>query len=184
MQLVIRPVSDIPPKPIKSISELARRFHRSRSVVRRWMERPNWPVGPRPPWSGGDVDAIRSFVAMLRPARQPGEQGPSTTATLELKQERAKLVKLQRQILAKKFHDAKACERRIVALIRYTVSTLSAWAESLPDELDSIHRQLWGEHIRKRLDETLTRISNVNQPDRDTMTLDEAGELLVGSDAV
>lgn len=150
--------------PCETNDELARRFNRTAAAVRKWRRMDSWPDGvPRdPPWETEHVVKIGLFVSQLRTNNPLGASAPGhhARASADLQRERALYTRLQRRILAKKYHDAGKCQRRIIGCIHAVGAALSALAESLPDELASVPRQLQTEHLHKRFDQLRMTFAN------------------------
>lgn len=147
-----------------SVAALAQHFSRSRTAIQKWLRRKDWPADvPRSaPWSAEHVSTLEAWASDLRPSRNPAgkaKSGPESDADRQLKLERCRLVKLQREILARKHHRTDRCERRMVAAIRAVRAGMATVAEALPRDLDGTPRQAWPRAIERRFDELCERFA-------------------------
>lgn len=143
--------------PCQSISELARHFGRSRAAVRGWFRSKGWPgnVPCRGPWSKAHVAAISRFVDGLKPGPGSAKYAPgaATAADVAVKEERCKLLRLQRAVLAKRYHSREKCEARMMGAIAAVKSNMQTLAATLPAELSNTDPTTWTGIIEGRFNE-------------------------------
>lgn len=133
-------------KTASSIRELARGVGRGRSVVQRWVQRPDWNQGPRPPW---DIEKARAWSKRLGPnpadadrdadstGVPPGDamehlrRNPLSAAKLKLTVVRAQKLEIEKAILTGEFIPRRDVED---ALVRRVHAARAAF-EALPRQL-------------------------------------------------
>ena len=131
----------------KSAAELAEALGRTGRTVRRWLARPDWPFGPRPPWS---IARVRRWTRTLAPDRaaearaaaETGERpdakgrlGESAEIRLELQRQRARKIRLEADRLAGQLHDVEECTRERLAKVHAVKRGLLALPKEIAPEL-------------------------------------------------
>jgi hypothetical protein len=126
---------------IRTVRELARVLGREHSTILRWRESTTWPVSVEPPWSTADLATIRRWSDKRFKARHglPDERA----ARLRVLHERAEMVKLQRQILAGRYHLVEDCEATSLAKIYEAKGRLLNLRHSLVDGLRGKSEPEW-----------------------------------------
>jgi hypothetical protein len=149
---------------------MAKAIGRSAPTLNRYFDREDWPEGiPRqPPWTVEHVERLKEWAGKLRPDRNHlplGSTGVRRSKSekevdLEIKQERARKLKLTNDALNRKLVDREKVERRIVQAIHAIKSELAATANALPGELRNHDPALWHTLIQSRFDAMCERFAN------------------------
>ena len=154
------------PKVARTTAALADATGRAEVTVRRWLKRPDWPFGGKPPWN---IQAVVAWAASLAAdnaaGRHPdaaaaGRPDPTdrAAADLRLRIERGKKIRLERLILAGKHHDVATCRARRLAQIHAVKSALLDLGRVCAPELLNVAdlvkvEQIISRHVRRILDD-------------------------------
>jgi phage terminase Nu1 subunit (DNA packaging protein) len=149
-------------KTATSIRDLARGVGRSSSVVARWVKRPDWNQGPRPPW---DVERAIEWSKHLAPNPADAEpdsvaagasaadalehlrRNPLSAAKLKLAVVRAQKLEIEKAILVGDLVSRRDVE---IALVRRAYAVRAAF-EALPRQLAGLLVDLDERQIEQQL---------------------------------
>lgn len=156
-------------KTASSIRELARGVGRGRSVVQRWVQRPDWNQARTPPW---DIEKARTWSRRLGPnpadmdreldaaSAPPGDamehlrRNPLSAAKLKLTVVRAQKLEIEKAILTGEFIPRRDVED---ALVRRVHAARAAF-EALPRQLAGALAGLDEDVIERTLDEHIAGV--------------------------
>jgi hypothetical protein len=117
-----------------SIRQLAHAIGRPSSTLDEWRRLPEWPTSADPPWTKEDVARIAAWVDARDEARhKPRDE--ERAARLKVLEERAKKLRLERQILEGKFVNKEEEEERDLAKVYETRARLRNLEHALVADL-------------------------------------------------